>query len=84
MTVLPITKLEGKRREPYPFEVVLKGDPLGNGLTSIVMPYQIRTISKMRLLERIGSVDDVLCQGYIGDCLMAHLGMEWDEEEPEE
>lgn len=58
VTVLPLTKLEGKRRKPYAFEVVLPPGTVGKRVTSIVMPHQVRTISKLRLLESLGRVED--------------------------
>ncbi len=73
VTVLPLTKLEGKRRKPYPFEVLLPPGTLGKGFTSIVMPHQIRTISKIRLIEPMGRVEDGSLREQIEDRLLEHL-----------
>lgn len=76
-TVLPLTKLQGKSREPYPFEVVLPKDVISEGITSIVMPYQIRTISTMRLLELMGTLVDPSIQQEIEEKTMEHLGIQF-------
>lgn len=73
VTVLPLTKLEGKRRKPYPFEVLLPAGTVGKGLTSIVMPHQIRTISKIRLIEIVGRVESSSLREEIEDRLLEHL-----------
>src|SRR5687767_3672223 len=57
VTVLPLTTLDGKRRRPYAFEVLLPPAMVGKRVTSIVMPHQIRTISKLRLIEITGRVE---------------------------
>lgn len=75
--VLPLTKLEGKRRKAYSFEVALPAGAVSRGVTSIVMPHQIRTISRHRLLERMGRVDDPDLQRAIEDRLLEHLGIEF-------
>jgi mRNA-degrading endonuclease toxin of MazEF toxin-antitoxin module len=77
VTVLPLTKLEGKGRDPYPFEVVLPEGAVSEDVTSIVMPYQVRTVSTMRLLEPMGSVQDPNCRSRIEDRLREHLGIEY-------
>src|SRR5258705_11747080 len=58
VTILPLTKLEGKKRRDFTFEVVLPAHRTGNELDSIIMPYQIRTIAKQRLLDRSGAMED--------------------------
>ena len=73
VTVLPLTKLEGKRRKPYPFEVLLPGGTVGKALTSIVMPHQVRTISKIRLIEIAGRVESSSLREEIEDRLLEHL-----------
>ena len=73
VTVLPLTKLEGKRRKPYPFEVLLPPGTIGKSLTSIVMPHQIRTISKLRLIEITGRVENRSLREEIEDRLLEHL-----------
>lgn len=73
VTVLPLPKLEGKRRKPYAFEVLLPPGTLHTSLTSIVMPHQIRTISRMRLIEAMGRVEDPSLREEIEDRLLEHL-----------
>jgi mRNA interferase MazF len=81
VTVVPLTKREGKKRKIYPFEV-LSPDLIGTGHESIVMPQQVRTISKLRLIERIGAVGDEGLRDEIENRLIEHLGIEFEPEEP--
>ena len=78
VTVLPLTKTEGKKRKVYPFEVVLPSHLAGNALESIVMPQQIRTISKHRLLARVGQLVDPQLRTAIEDRILDHLGINLD------
>ncbi len=80
VTIVPMTKREGKLRQVYPFEVLLP-DLVGTGLESIVMPQQVRTVSKWRLLERIGAVADEEIRTEIENRLVEHLGIEFEAEE---
>jgi mRNA interferase MazF len=73
VTVLPLTTLEGKRRKPYAFEVLLPPGTVGKGVTSIVMPHQIRTISKLRLIDIMGRVENRTLREEIADRLLEHL-----------
>ena len=82
VTVLSLTKREGKRRRVYPFEVELPAEVIGTGMTSIVMPQQIRTISRRRLLERIGSLVDPAKQVEVENRLLEHLDIEFEAEPP--
>ena len=79
VTIVPLTKREGKRRQVYAFEV-LSPDLVGTGFESIIMPQQVRTISKMRLLERVGSVMDEDVRAEIEVRLMEHLGIDFEAE----
>jgi mRNA-degrading endonuclease toxin of MazEF toxin-antitoxin module len=81
VTVVPMTKLEGKRRQAYAFEVLLP-DLLGSGHESIAMPQQVRTISKWRLLERIGVLANEDLRGEIENRLLEHLGIAFEAERP--
>ena len=81
VTILPLTKLAGKRRRVYAFEV-LAGDIVGDGADGIVMPHQVRTISKLRLLERVGSVTDETLRVAIEERLLDHLGIEFEADTP--
>jgi len=80
VTIVPMTKREGKRRQVYPFEVLMP-DLVGTGLGSIVMPQQVRTVSKWRLLERIGALADEEIRTEIENRLVGHLGIEFEAEE---
>lgn len=73
VTVVSLTKLEGKRREIYPFEVVLPKGTVTRQYASIVMVQQIRAISKLRLLEPIGTISDQAQRADIEDKLLEHL-----------
>ena len=73
VTVLPLTTLEGKRRKPYAFEVLLAPGTVGKRVTSIVMPHQIRTISKLRLIDIMGRVENRTLREEIEDRLLEHL-----------
>ena len=80
VTIVPMTKREGKRRQVYPFEVLMP-DLVGTGLESIVMPQQVRTVSKRRLLERIGALADEEIRTEIENRLVEHLGIEFEAED---
>lgn len=80
VTVLPLTKLEGKTRKPYPFEVMLPRGVVGRDHTSIVMPYQVRTISRQRLLEPLAHIRNPAQRREIEDRLLMHLGIELERE----
>lgn len=81
VTVVPLTKREGKKRQVYPFEILLP-DPLGTGHDSIAMPQQIRTISKRRLLERVSVLNSEDLRAEIENRLLEHLGIAFEAEEP--
>jgi mRNA interferase MazF len=82
VTVVSLTKREGKRRRVYPFEVLLSPEVVGTGFSSILMPQQIRTISRLRLLERIGAVDDDEKREEIENRLLEHLDIQFEAEVP--
>ena len=81
VTVLPLTKEAGKKRKIFPFEVRLPADTAGNDLDSIIMPQQIRTISKSRLLEPLGTLTDAALRAEIEDRILDHLGISLEPEE---
>lgn len=83
VTIVSLTKLEGKQRKVYPFEVLLPPQVVGTGYGSIVMPQQVRTISKKRLLERIGVLADESKQEEIENRLMEHFDIQFEAEVPE-
>lgn len=80
VTVVPMTKRGGKKRRVYPFEV-LAPDLVGTGHESIVMPHQVRTISKRRLLERAGVLEDEAVQIDLENRLLEHLAIDFEAEE---
>jgi len=79
VTVIPLTKREGKKRRVYPFEVVIPAKLAGNPVESIVMPYQIRTIDKTRLIRPLGRVTDAAVRRAIENRIIQHLGIELDD-----
>jgi mRNA-degrading endonuclease toxin of MazEF toxin-antitoxin module len=80
VTILPLTKLEGKKRDVYPFEVLLEKGTVTDAWSSIVMPQQIRTISKLRLLNLIGRLTDDAIQTAIENRVLEHLGIAFEAE----
>lgn len=80
VTVIPLTRLAGKSRLPYSYEVLLPERAAGNPVASIAMPYQVRSISKLRLLARLGVLTDPLLQEEIENRLLEHLGIDFDPE----
>ena len=81
VTVVSATKLEGKGRKPYTFEVLLPKGTITNDWASIVMPQQVRAISKLRLLEHIGSLDDEMYRAEIENRLLEHLDIAFEPDE---
>ncbi len=82
VTQIPLTKLEGKTRRVYPFEVLFPAEIVGTGWTSIAMPQQVRTIDKSRLLEKIGELTDTDLQTEIENRLLEHFAIAFEIEEP--
>jgi mRNA interferase MazF len=80
VTVVPMTKREGKKRQVYPFEV-LAPDLAGTGHESILMPQQVRTISKRRLRERAAVLDDESIRIDLENRLLEHLGIDFEAEQ---
>ena len=78
VTILPMTKLEGKRREVYTFEVRIPRGVVDGRFGGVVMPQQIRTVSRLRLLDRLGTVADRELQEEIEDRILEHLGIEFE------
>ncbi len=73
VTVLPLTST---KRRLYPSEVLLPEGKAGQSLESIVMAHQIRTISKRRLGELLGFLDDARLRNEIHRSIKEHLDME--------
>jgi mRNA interferase MazF len=81
VTVLPLTKEAGKTRKIFPFEVRIPANTAGNNLDSIIMPQQIRTISKSRLLESLGVLTDAALRTEVEDRMLDHLAISLEAEE---
>jgi mRNA interferase MazF len=81
VTVISVTKLEGKKRKVYPFEVEVPKGVITPDYASVIMPQQIRSISKLRLLERIGSLDGEDYRTQIENRLLEHLDISFEAEE---
>ena len=80
VTAIPLTKHGGKARLLYPYEVLLPERAAGNPVASIAMPHQVRSISKLRLLTRLGVLADPLLQEEIENRLLEHLGIDFEPE----
>lgn len=74
VTVLPVTSLK-KDRKVYPNEVMLMEGAAGLAYNSIVLAHQIRTISKQRMKDLIGFIDDHNTQEAINEALRVHLNL---------
>jgi len=57
----------------YPFEVLLQKAIVTDTHASILMPQQIRTISRTRLLETLGAITDASTRAKIETRLLQHL-----------
>ena len=78
VTVVPLTKFEGKERSVYPFEVLLPRGTVTAGFSSIVLVHQIRAISKLRLHDPIGAITDEAHRRSIENGLLEHLDIPFD------
>jgi len=73
VTVVPLTTRRGSERKTYGFEVRIPAGRIDPEKGSIAMPQQIRTISKMRLRDRLGRLDDANLRYEIEEALLKHL-----------
>jgi len=73
VTVLPLTSTQ---RRVYPSEVFLPGGAAGQSRDSIIMAHQVRTISKQRLGDVIGRLDDESLRLQVQDALREHFDLE--------
>lgn len=80
VTIVPATKAADKKRKIYPFEVELGKGTLTPDYASIVMPQQIRSISTLRLLEKIGTLVSPEKQQEIENRILEHLGIAFEAE----
>jgi mRNA interferase MazF len=74
ITVIPLTSLKPGRRV-HPTEVLIKKGSANLEIDSLALTYQIRTISKKRILKLIGSVKDQAKQKEIESALKLHLDL---------
>lgn len=74
ITVLPVTSLKSGRRV-YPSEVTLKKGESNLDVDSLVLAYQIRTISKKRIRSLIGAINDPVKQQEIEAAMKLHLDL---------
>lgn len=77
VTILPLTSLK-PGRIIYPNEVLIRMENQAKtGLLndSIILAHQIRTISKSRLKDLLGSIDDLEIREKINDALRIHLNL---------
>jgi len=73
VAVLPLTSTQ---RRVYPAEVLLPKGAAGQSRDSIVMAHQMRTISKQRLGNTIGHLDDESLRLQVQDALLEHFDLE--------
>jgi mRNA interferase MazF len=71
---IPLTSLKSGRRI-HPTEVLIKKGNANPGTDSLALTYQIRTISKRRILKLIGSVKDQGKQKEIETAIKLHLDL---------
>ncbi len=74
VTVLPLTTWRPGRRI-YPNEVLLPAQSAGQQNDSVVMAYQIRTLTKERILTEIGLLGDETLRNQVRAALRIHLDL---------
>jgi mRNA interferase MazF len=74
ITVIPLTSFKTGRKI-YPSEVLLERGDANLEADSLVLSYQIRTISKKRILKVIGMVKETGKQQEIENAMKLHLGL---------
>jgi|tagenome__1003787_1003787.scaffolds.fasta_scaffold20906793_2 mRNA interferase MazF len=78
VAAIPLTRLEGKTRKFLPSEIRLPTGTVDPGTTPVAITHQVRTFSKLRLLEPAGRLENLEIQGRIEDAILAHFGIEVD------
>lgn len=73
VTILPLTST---KRRLYPSEVVLPKRKAGQPLDSIIMAHQVRTISKQRLKNLLGHLEDRSLRIEVGNAIKDHLDLD--------
>jgi mRNA interferase MazF len=74
VTIIPITSLKPGRRL-YPNEALLKNGTGGLDVDSLALVHQIRTVSKERLVARLGMLDEEAVREAITVALKVHLNL---------
>ncbi len=74
VTILPMTSLK-KGRKVYPNEALLIRGTANLSHDSLVLAHQIRTISKQRLKDTLGSISDHGAQEMINGAIRVHLNL---------
>lgn len=74
VTILSITSAKPGRKV-YPTEVYLKAEETGLPQKSIVMAHQIRAISKERLREKCGSIEDGTIKEKVRNVIRTYLDL---------
>ena len=76
--VVPLTRLQGKQRAVLPFETVIPEGEGGAERDSIALPQQVRVVSSLRLLKRMGRIREPGIRARIEDGLMVVLDLRFD------
>lgn len=74
VTAMAVTSLK-TGRTVYPIEVLLDPEDTGLGKPFIAMAHQIRTISKDRLEEKVGSIKSEKVRNRIREAIRLYLDM---------
>jgi mRNA interferase MazF len=73
LTVCPITAARGVR---YPQEIGVPAGEAGQTEPGVILCHQIRTISAMRIVRRIGYLTDPELRSLVRAALATHLGLD--------
>jgi mRNA interferase MazF len=76
VTVVPLSKVRGKRRPVFSFEARIPAGEGGVVEESIALPQQVRTVAKLRLRNRMGRIKDRDLRTHVEDGLLALFGIE--------
>jgi mRNA interferase MazF len=74
-TIVTLVPLTSNLSRVYPFEIRVPTDQSGLRMDSKAMPQQVRTVSKSRLLKRLGAIPDRLMAD-IDRGLKLHLSLD--------
>jgi mRNA interferase MazF len=78
VAAIPLTRLEGKTRKFLPSEIRLPTGTVDPGTTPVAITHQVRTFSKLRLLEPAGRLENIGIREEIEGAILAHFGIEVD------